>query len=116
MKKDFHIPIYDAMVSVVVTKEFQEEVLEAGYKEDVPETGAITLHYPDSPMNYIVVFHRETTSHGHIAHEAFHLAGKIMQDIGFQYTREYDEPWAYLIGFIVDGLEKIIQDDKDNPD
>lgn len=108
MKKELTIPIYDAKVTVVVTKDFQEKVLEAGFEGEVTPTGAITLHYPDNALYYTVIFHEETVSPGHIAHEAFHLAGKIMEQIDYKYDRDNDEPMAYLVGFIVDGFHQII--------
>ena len=108
MRRDLIIPIYDAKVTVVITDEFEKEVLEAGYQKDVTGSGGITLHYPDAPSNFTIVMHTDCTSPGNIAHEAYHLCGKIMDCVDIKYDINNDEPMAYLIGFIVDGLHQII--------
>ena len=112
IRKDLIIPIYDAEVTVAVTKKFEDVVLEAGYKEDVAGNTAITLHYPDNPLKYVVVFKKGCVSHGAIAHEACHLTQKLMNDVDIEHDYKNDEAEAYLIGFIVDGIHQIIYKDE----
>ena len=108
IRKTLIIPIYDCHCDVVITEDFDEAVLEAGYQKPVIGSGGITLHYPDAPSNFVVIMHPTWTSPGNIAHEALHLAGKIMQCVDIKYDIDNDEPMAYLIGFIVDGIHQII--------
>ena len=108
IRKTLHIPIYDCDVSIVVTKEFDEAVLEAGYKEDCTDSDAVTLHYPNKPKQYCVVFRKGSASYGNIAHEALHLVYKISHSVGIEYDVNNQEPLTYLMGFIVDGMHQII--------
>jgi hypothetical protein len=109
MRKTLTIPIYDCECTLVVTKKYKEAVVEAGYHQAVCPTGAITLSYPDSPMHYVMIFHKEAISPGHIAHEALHLVHKIMLDVDIGLSLKDDEAQAYLLGFIVDLIHQAIQ-------
>ena len=43
-----------------------------------------------------------------IAHEAFHAAGYILSEVGYIYSIERDEPFAYLIEWFVNSINKVI--------
>ena len=108
--KKLSIPIYDCEVRLIVADDYQEAVLEAGYKEDVPPVGAIVLHYPDTPLYYVMIFHKDSISPGNIAHESLHLLHKIMRDVSIPPRLQDDEPEAYLMGFIVDLITQATND------
>ncbi len=108
ISKDLIIPIYDCMCTVVVAEDFDAACTEAGYQFDTKGASAICLHYPDSPSNFTIVFREGAISPGSIAHEAFHLTGKIMSHIDVEYSKNSEEAYAYLIGFIVDGISQIV--------
>jgi len=109
-RKCLTIPIYDCSVDVVVTKKFEEAVKEAGWSYDCSGVDAITLHYPDNPSNFAVLFRKGSTSPGHVAHEATHLVIKIMKAFEIKFDFDNQEPIAYLMGYVVDGLHQIIYD------
>lgn len=52
----------------------------------------------------VINFHEVSDSL--IAHEAFHAACFILNHIGMQLTRESEEAYAYLIGYLVDEIHK----------
>ena len=116
MRKDLIIPLYDCMCTVVVTPNFEDAAIEAGYMYDVGDASGVCLHYPDSPSNFVVIFKDDSISPGNVAHEAYHLTAKIMYHVGVKYIYDNHEPFAYLHGFIVDGFTQIInsyEKDKD---
>jgi len=108
MRKTLSIPIYDAEVTVVVTKNVTKVAIEAGYSGDMVGKVAMVLRYPDNPGEYVVIFHKEAISPGNIAHEALHLLHDIMENVGMGPELNDDEAQAYLIGFIVNGIHQII--------
>jgi hypothetical protein len=95
---------------VVITPDFEGAAIEAGYMYDVGDAQGVCLHYPDSPSNFVVIFNDESISPGNVAHESYHLTAKIMRHVGITYIHDNHEAFAYLIGFIVDGFHKIIEE------
>jgi hypothetical protein len=108
MRKDLIIPIYDCRVTIVVAEEFEEAVEEAGYRYDVAGLHGACLHYPDNPSNFVLIFREGSTQPGVIAHEAFHLTCKVMRAVDIEYSPDNHEAFAYLHGFIVDGVTQAI--------
>lgn len=78
-----------------------------GFIEYVPpscfDTRGYTILLPDGS---IVIILRDDTDIPIIAHEAFHATEFIMDRIGCTLTNETSEPYAYLLGYIV---EQIVQ-------
>jgi len=108
MRKDLIIPIYDCKATIVVEGDFESAVDEAGYKYDLKGATGVCLHYPDHPSNFTILFREGCVSPGAIAHEAFHLTCKIMDVVDIHYDSNEQEPFAYLIGFIVDGIHQML--------
>ena len=112
IRKTLEVPIYDCKINVVVADDresFEQEVYDAKWHEKV-DGDAITLHYLSNPSIFCVIFTSDCLSPGNIAHEADHLTTKIMVSRDIKYDPENQEPRAYLLGFIVDGLHQIIYD------
>jgi len=108
IRKTLTIPIYDCTADVVITDNFEEAAIEAGYDGVVDGHDAGVFRYPDRPSSYTVIFHEKSISAGNIAHEALHLMHDIMEYVGMGPELNDDESQAYLIGFIVDGIHQII--------
>lgn len=49
---------------------------------------------------------------GTIAHECFHMAAEVMYGIGESLSVEHQEPWAYLIGWAVECVMKVVKEDR----
>jgi len=115
IKKTLTVPIYDCRVNVVVVDDqesFEQEVYDAGWHEEL-NGNAVTLHYLSNPSVFCVIFTSDSLSPGNIAHEADHLTTKIMESRDIKYDPNNQEPRAYLLGFIVDGLHQIIYGETD---
>ena len=109
--KTISVPIYDFLIRVVVSdneEEFEQDVLDAGFEEDVAGAAMIVLH--SGYKVYTLVIDKNGISNGNIAHESLHIVNRIWRDIGSNWFYDDDEPQCYLIGFIVDCIHKIIED------
>lgn len=56
----------------------------------------------------IVLWIQNTDDKGTIAHEIFHIAYYIMERVGISLCHESDEAYAYLIGYITNKVEDIL--------
>ena len=52
--------------------------------------------------NYGLFYPNRFTSHAEIAHEVFHLAHRLMQERGEEFSNDHHEPFAYLIGWLTE--------------
>lgn len=49
---------------------------------------------------------------GVIAHECFHMTAEVMCGIGENLSVKHQEPYAYLIGWAVECVMKVVKEDK----
>ena len=115
--KTISIPIYDFFIRVLIAdtlEEFEEVVFDAGYEESVKTAGAIVFNNPYHTKSFVVAFNKDDISVGNIAHEALHVTNRVLEDVGVVFRADEDEPHAYLLGFLVDCLHKIIDDEDRN--
>jgi hypothetical protein len=108
--KTITIPIYDFEVRAIVSdneESFEQDVLDAGYERSTQGAGMIV--WESGYKHYTLVICPTAISNGNIAHEALHLVTRMWEDIGGKWEDNNDEPQAYLIGFIVDCLHKVIE-------
>ena len=49
---------------------------------------------------------------GTIVHECFHMTADMMYGIGEKLSVDHQEPWAYLIGWAVECVMKIVKEDR----
>jgi len=108
IKETFIVPIYDCQVDVFVTKHVETVAEKVNYNEDCSGSEGLTLSYPLNPGIYCVIFKKRTLNPGVVAHEAYHLTAKIMQTCDIKYDIDNIEPFAYLNGYLVQELHKII--------
>ena len=109
MKKTLTIPIYDCVVYLHVTKNFEKACSDAGYTGDVGGKYAGVFRYPDRVAMFAVIFHKDAISPGNIAHESLHLLHDIMEQVDIGANTNDDEAQAYLLGFIVDLIHQAIK-------
>lgn len=63
--------------------------------------------------NYLtVVFDAACIDPETIAHEAIHIKNRVMEHAGWNHDLKNDEPEAYLTGFIVKEIHKVLEDFK----
>lgn len=105
----FKIPIYSTRVTIVQGKDLQKigRALRLKYPKDwtFENTTAITSFR--GKKGVFMVF-KKGVSAGVIAHECLHAAGGILSDKGYRYEPDNDEPMAYLLGYMVDKVVKIL--------
>ena len=109
--KTISIPIYDFLVRVIISdsyEEFEQDVFDAGWEDGCEGAGAIVFH--TEGKHYTLVINREDISPGNIAHEAGHIVNSIYHSINAEWDHSNDEPYCYLLGFVVDCIHKIIDD------
>lgn len=67
------------------------------------EYGGLSLYEENCP--YFVIRYRDEDvffeNPGLISHESFHIVGAIMELIQNDYSFDNDEPWAYLLEYLV---------------
>lgn len=51
--------------------------------------------------------HKMAVTYGNVAHEAIHAALDVCADIGLRIDAMNQEPFAYLVGYIADCVEKV---------
>lgn len=98
------IPIYDVEIEVVATDALNKAVsypprVKRIGKYDPPGDDTLAVALKEGPY-FAIVFNRKGVSHGLIAHEALHTTAGILQRAGIR-IKDGNEPYAYLIGFIV---------------
>jgi len=110
IKKTFKTPLYGAIFTVVFYDKSEEiEKFFEGAEFDPP-----IKNFDGGVMEYkgktYVVFSREGKGYptpGIIAHEAKHLVNRIFISICHPLCRYQDEPECYLLGWIVNRIHKM---------
>lgn len=57
----------------------------------------------------IYIFVRSKTDAGVIAHESIHIANYIFKHANIEFDINNDEPYAYLMGWVVEEIHKAIK-------
>lgn len=108
MKKVIKIPLYHGQVEVRVVKEW-DKVSKQFNLGDVEGWGAITFKGDDN-FTYHVIFDECEVNMTTISHECVHLACHIFNDRNIYTDYIHDEPYAYLMGYLVGEMYKILKD------
>ena len=107
--KKISIPIFRGSLTLVKDKDFKK--VNKMYNCNVPETfGAVTLENHDEGFEYVVAF--VDSNVGLLAHEAVHVCNYVFDNIGIQLDLKNDETQAYFIGWIVDEMDKFLNEIK----
>lgn len=107
-RSKFKIQLYEASVVLLVAKSMEtlENMVKKKTKSnnlDIKDTYGCAFSWGNS--EYILALHEESLSHNLIAHEIFHLAIMITNDIDI----EDEESQAWLIGYITEQVYKILK-------
>ena len=104
IKKKFKIPLYFQNLIVIQTDDFEALEKEYGLRGGSPEYSAITFETKDS----IVVAFKSEVDLSIIAHESVHICSYVFLGIDAKVELDNDEPFAYLMGWVVEQIEKTI--------
>ena len=112
-KKTIKIPIYNCRVFVYLGTEVSQtyRALLAKFKEEDDEDVAfdgVVMNTPGDPSSYHMLLDTEVITPNLLTHEAVHLAIKILKHRGHDSIQEGEEPLAYLCGFLVEEVYKIL--------
>lgn len=105
LRKRIKIPLYFQNLVIIQTDDFKQ--IEEAYNLDKAPCGydAITFEYGG---DIVVVFNSKVTP-SIIAHETVHIVSFIFHNIGAKKDIYNDEPEAYLYGYIVEQIHKIVK-------
>lgn len=104
IKKRIKIPIYLDKLLIIQTDNFEK--IQKKYKlEGIADYCAITFQMD---KEIVVVFNSKVDS-SIVAHEALHVCSFIFKNVGADFDRDNDENLAYLLGYIVKEVGKVIK-------
>lgn len=109
-KKTIKIPIY--LGDLIIVQTDNNKLIEDKYLKnefDLSSYGACVIRWPDAHgyTRYVIWF-RNKTEYRHIAHESAHLVNMIFKDRSIDLDHENDEPYCYMIGWVVNEIIKTI--------
>jgi hypothetical protein len=99
--KEYHFKcdVYTTYITLIATNN-SDHVL---HKHDIKFNGLGTTYYQFNPFEIFVILdikHEEFDAEV-IAHEATHVAGAIFDKIGAKHDTINEEPYSYLVGWVV---------------
>ena len=109
----FKIPIYRQRAEIIITDDSDELYKKTGIeKEDIFAT-VYSHTAKENKLEYRCLYfvfnpfhtHKAITN-GDLVHEAVHGAGFIFDHIGYEQSSGLDEPFAYLVEYIFNIIEK----------
>lgn len=104
-KRTIDIPIYLAKLTVIIDNDLS--YVEKKYKtEPLSNFGAVAFRVENKHGHYVVAF--EYTSNSIITHELTHIKNYIYEDRKIDLDVNNDEPEAYLMGWLVESVDKIV--------
>jgi hypothetical protein len=104
MKKELHIPIYDAVLWLVVTDDIgaERKAMEHWFGP-VPETDQYSaLCSYGRGHNFALFFEPSACTVNMVSHEVFHLTHRILDWAGMNFDRSHHEQGALLHGYLMD--------------
>lgn len=108
----FEVPIYDAIVYVVIADDLNKEYTKLekvlGKNEYKDDEGYDALCVQGPCKNFGLFFDPTCISLGLIAHEVFHLTHRIMEWVECNFDPTHHEQGAYLNAFLLTKVNDII--------
>ena len=102
--EEIDIPLYKSAIIVFVKPD--NDILEK-YWEPHKGAEAFCANYLEHSGEVFMRFPTSRTTYSALAHEASHAATMILDTVGHDISGEFDEPLAYLIGYITQELINI---------
>lgn len=109
IKKSFKVEMYSNYdLKIVITEDYKESVNK--YLKDLDiNTDNCTAFFVHDNKGTAWIFLSPKISFGIAAHEAFHATANIMRNIGCDLDYNSEEPYAYLLTFIVNKIDDSIE-------
>lgn len=100
--KVIELPIYNGKLVIISGNDFMD--VPKKYIVETPDNNFEAISYAmiakDGSYNFVVFFTIQTIDVDIMAHEAAHLVNKIFKAHSVKYSRDNDEHFAYLLGWI----------------
>ena len=100
-RKTITIPLYERKVELIQTNDFKK--VEAEF--DLTSTEGFNALVFKKENKIYVVFNNEADA-SIVAHESVHICDYVFQDCFIKPDLENNEPYAYLMGYVVEQLHK----------
>jgi hypothetical protein len=101
------IPIYGRELRIVIADNVQTGLKKLGLDEfEGDEVEACVVEDEDGVINLVI---QPDAGVNTIAHEAFHIANGVLDDVGMKLCENSEEGYAYLIGWVAEQIEKTIK-------
>ena len=94
------IPVYSLWMELVVTTSSSYSQKKRKKRYDLSDTGDAPGCLVYDGQNFGIILVRNQISYDLIAHEVFHAVHRMMEFIGHGLHKDYDEPHAYLCGYL----------------
>ena len=104
IKRKIKIPIYLDKLLIIQTDNF-EKIQRKYNLNGIVDYCAITFQ---TDKEIVVVFNSKVDA-SIIAHEALHICSYVFKNTGVDFDRDNDEPLAYLLGYVVNKISKMIK-------
>lgn len=91
-----NLPLYSVRIRFAVTDDIQRFRNRYDRLFGPYDCGSATGLASNCGRNFMLILHERYVTHGHIAHEIFHVTHRIMEWVDNDITRESHEPHAYL--------------------
>lgn len=105
VKKKFKIPLYFQNLTIIQTDDFVEVGKQYNLDRDADEYEAVVF---DIGSTIVSIFSLKVTP-SIIAHEAVHICNCIFLNTNAKLDLNNDEPYAYLMGWIVDKIHSVVK-------
>ena len=113
MKKTFNVPIFFGKITVIISENFSLDFKKYFPNHAIPKNinnyEAFT-YILDRHNNWLFI--KANPSLSIIAHESIHITNSILNDCGVIPSFSNDETQAYLLGWIVNKITKILNNEK----
>ena len=104
------VPIYDATLCIVDTKNIEKSLKKMRGKESSEESNLLSYLYWDHDKysaNWWLCIDFENLNIGALVHELFHATHRILEYFDVKFTTDNHEPFAYLMEYLYNECIKI---------
>lgn len=109
--KKIKIPIYDSILIVLLVEDMGELRKKYSFHPDDMLESYNALYFNHKGTHHLAF---EEVDVGLIAHESLHAVGKVLDERGILYEPYNDEPFCYLLGWVVDKVTEILNNLNNN--
>ena len=103
------VPLYGQTIEIVITEDFNSGIEELKIDNDTKFNLNEREAFMANQYDKIWLFIRLDAKPGIIAHECVHICNYIFQEANIKLDLDNDEPYAYLMGWVVEEIHKAIK-------